>query len=82
MAAVLACGDGAVLSHLSAGTLWGILQPDRRARSRGSLGNSPGVAVVDVTVPGVDGRAIRAGIRVHRSGTLLLPTAAGATGFP
>jgi hypothetical protein len=27
MAAVLACGDGAVLSHVSAGQLWGFLRP-------------------------------------------------------
>src|SRR3954447_16448485 len=30
MAAVLACGEGAVLSHAGAAELWGIRQPDTR----------------------------------------------------
>jgi hypothetical protein len=52
MAAVLACGPGATLSHRSAGQLWGLL--------RGSAIRSP-----DVTVPG--GRCVRRpGIDVHR----------------
>src|SRR3954447_23238087 len=38
MAAVLACGEGAVLSHRSAAMLWGLLNPKK--------------AAVDVTVPG------------------------------
>ena len=53
MAAVLAVGDGAVLSHLPAAALW-----DVRASSS---------AVVDVTVPTRNGRARRRGIVVHRS---------------
>jgi very-short-patch-repair endonuclease len=58
MAAVLACGPGAVLSHLSAARLWRMLpQP------RGS-GGGPTPAV-DVTVPREAGH--RRGIRVHRS---------------
>jgi very-short-patch-repair endonuclease len=52
LAAVLACGEGAVLSHRSAAELWGFLAL-RRARP-------------DVTVQGSGGRG-RAGIRVHRS---------------
>ena len=28
MAAVLACGEGAVLSHMSAAALWGLLKPE------------------------------------------------------
>lgn len=72
MAAVLACGTGsapssvgAVLSHTSAGELWGILRTPAgaakaEARSR----------VSHVTVPGSSGRAQRKGIRVHRSLTL------------
>jgi very-short-patch-repair endonuclease len=55
MAAVLACGDGAVLSHRAAGALWGIITASE---------------VVDVTVPGDAGRRSRAGIRIHRSSTL------------
>jgi very-short-patch-repair endonuclease len=49
MAAVLACGPGAVLSHRSAAILWGILEGERGA--------------VDVIVPGR--RRGRRGIRVH-----------------
>jgi hypothetical protein len=63
MAAVLACGEGAVLSHASAGELWGILRARRPP--------SPAGVDVDahVTVPSEAGRA-RQGIRVHRSRTL------------
>lgn len=57
LAAVLAAGAGAVLSHGAAGALWGL----REAAA----------GVVDVTVPTVNGRRPRSGIRVHRSGTLL-----------
>jgi very-short-patch-repair endonuclease len=49
LAAVLACGDGAVVSHRSAAALWGLARaPD----------------VVEVTVVGRDCRA-REGLRVH-----------------
>src|SRR4051794_21995068 len=60
MAAVLACGEGAVLSHLSAAMHWGLLKTRR--------------APVDVTVPTTGGRQRRKGIRVHRS-TRLTPRA-------
>ena len=53
LAAVLACGHGAVLSHRSAAALWCI---------RPSAG-----AGVDVTVSGRSGRAKRPGIRLHRT---------------
>jgi very-short-patch-repair endonuclease/predicted transcriptional regulator of viral defense system len=56
MAAVLACGDGAVLSHRSAAALWE-LRPSAAGK-------------IDVTVPARSGRASRATIRVHRSGAL------------
>jgi very-short-patch-repair endonuclease len=56
IAAVKACGDGAALSHRSAGELWGLLEP----------ASGP----VHVTVPGRAGRRRRPGIRVHRSRTL------------
>lgn len=55
MAACLACGPSAVLSHRSAGTVWRLLYQRERA-------------VVDVTV--TKGRRVRPGIRVRRSGTL------------
>jgi very-short-patch-repair endonuclease len=53
LAAALACGEGAVLSHRSAAALWGLLPV-------------PG-GPVDVTVPGSGGRRRRPGIAVHRS---------------
>lgn len=56
MAAVLACGDSAVLSHWSAVALWRLLP---RAPAR-----------VDVSVPGNGGRHGRPGIALHRSRNL------------
>ena len=56
LAAVIACGRGAVLSHLAAAQLWEIRQSS--------------AAVTDVTVPSRTGRISRPGIRVHRSGRL------------
>lgn len=57
MAAVLACGRGAVLSHRSAAALWRLL-PIANGR-------------VTVSVPVVGGRAKRPGIRLYRSSTLI-----------
>jgi predicted transcriptional regulator of viral defense system len=56
MAAVLACGDGALLSHRSAAMNWGLIRP--------AMGE------VDITVPTSAGRGHRNGIRVHRSTSL------------
>lgn len=56
LAAVLALGEGAVLSHVSAAALWGI----RHSSS----------SYVHVTVPTSGGRHRRRGIVVHRSLTL------------
>jgi very-short-patch-repair endonuclease len=56
LAAVLACGEGAVLSHLAAAALWGLLAP----RS----------GPIDVTVPTSAGRRRREGIRIHRSSVM------------
>ena len=53
LAAVAACGDGAVLSHRSAATLWGVL-PEGGPR-------------IDVTVPNSSGRSRRGAMIVHRS---------------
>lgn len=53
LAATLACGRGAVVSHRSAATLWAILGPT--------------TGPVDVTVPGRDCGRRRAGVRVHRA---------------
>lgn len=57
MAAVLACGRGAVVSHRSAGLIWRLVSP-----RRGHVG-------VDVTVPRAWSPR-RAGVRVHRRTTL------------
>ena len=51
LAAVLALGDGAVLSHVAAGVLWRMLR---------------GSAIIEVTVPTTAGRPRRDGIVVHR----------------
>jgi very-short-patch-repair endonuclease len=67
MAAVLACGKGAVLSHRSAAALWTILAP---------------ADIIEVTVPGAAGRKARDGIRVHRSLTLLPSQTTRRAGIP
>ncbi len=56
MAAVLACGDRAVLSHAAAAALWGLLRP------------IPGP--IDVSVPTNSGRTRRSVIRLHRCPSL------------
>jgi very-short-patch-repair endonuclease len=53
MAAVLACGPGAALSHGSAAQLWGL--PGRESQR------------VDVTVPGTGGRKRRRLVVIHRA---------------
>ncbi|HEY1854800.1 MAG TPA: type IV toxin-antitoxin system AbiEi family antitoxin domain-containing protein [Solirubrobacterales bacterium] len=53
MAAVLACGEGAVLSHASAAALWGLLRPI--------------AGPVHVSLPSLSGRRRRSGIVVHRT---------------
>ena len=68
MAAVLACGKGAVLSHQCAAALWGISP------------TSP--ATTHVTVPGPNGRRKRRGIVVHRSTTLTPAEATRWRGIP
>lgn len=57
MAAVLACGKGAVLSHRAAAIAWRLLaeQPS---------------APVDVSVPSNTGKKVRHGIRLHRRPSL------------
>jgi very-short-patch-repair endonuclease len=57
MAAVLACGSGAVLSHRSAAVLWGL------------VGRPNGQVRVDVTMA-ADWAPARSGVRVHRVGRL------------
>lgn len=52
VAATLACGDGAVISHLDAAAVWRLVAPP--------------LGPVDVTAPTRAGRARRAGIALHR----------------
>jgi very-short-patch-repair endonuclease len=68
MAAVLACGEGAVLSHRSAAALWELL-PAR-----------PGA--VDVIVDTRSGRRPRRGIRIHRTTTLARASMTRRKGIP
>jgi hypothetical protein len=68
LAAVLACGPGAALSHRSAALLWEIRQ------------SSSGL--VDVTVPSQNGRCERVGIRIHRSARLAADEVTAERGIP
>lgn len=56
MAAVLACGPGAAVSHRSAAAVWGLLRAI----------DGP----VEISVPSEGGRARRRGIRLHRRASL------------
>jgi len=60
MAAVLACGEGAVLSQRSAAELWGLLRPQ----------DGP----IHVSTAARSGRAKRVGIRLHRCPSLVAGT--------
>lgn len=59
MAAVLACGDGAVLSRHSAAALWKLLRPIE--------------GPIHVSVPTSNGRAAQRGIHLHRCPSLSTP---------
>jgi transcriptional regulator with AbiEi antitoxin domain of type IV toxin-antitoxin system len=67
MAAVLACGPGAALSHGSAAALWGF------GSERGGL--------IDVSVPSAR-RSRRAGIRVHRRTPAVMSDVTAHEGIP
>jgi predicted transcriptional regulator of viral defense system len=68
LAAVLACGSGAVLSHRSAAALWELRPSAAQA--------------IDVTVPSRSGRKRRRGIKVHRSSRLTADEIATRDGIP
>jgi very-short-patch-repair endonuclease len=68
LAAVLACGAGAVLSHESASALWGMLRP-----ASGSI---------QVTLAKGSGRRHRPGIAIHRSATLTPSVITRREGIP
>ena len=67
MAAVLACGPCAALSHHKAGALWG-LRPSSSPK-------------IDVTVPNTNGRR-REGVRIHRSRALGADEVTAEDGIP
>lgn len=69
MAAVLACGEGAVLSHTSAAELWRIRRRPRKPSAS------------HVTVPSTAGKRRRRGI-VHRSSTLIARDCTRLQGIP
>jgi predicted transcriptional regulator of viral defense system len=66
LAAVLACGEGAVLSHRSAAAHWGLLQSEATR--------------TDVTTPRT--RAAKATIRLHRSHSLIARDTTTHQGIP
>jgi len=68
LAAVLACGPGAALSHHAAAAHLNIRRSD--------------APTIDVTVPARSGRLSRKGIRVHRSGRLAPEDVAAHEGIP
>jgi very-short-patch-repair endonuclease len=68
MAAVLACGEGAALSHRSAAALWKMLPP--------ASGPS------HVSTSARSGRARQVGIRLHRCGSLTPDLIAASDGIP
>jgi very-short-patch-repair endonuclease len=68
LAAVLACGPGAVLTHRDAAVLWDLRQSNS--------------AKIDVTVPSRNGRKRHAGIRAHRSGRLRRDEVTVRNGIP
>jgi very-short-patch-repair endonuclease len=68
IAAVLACGEGAVLSHASAAAHWGLLRP------------APGA--VDVSVPTTAGLRKRRGVRLHRRRALDSAARTSRLGIP
>jgi very-short-patch-repair endonuclease len=79
LAAVLACGEGAVISHLSAAELWGIRRRARRLSEAGGRGEE---GDVHVTVPATAGRRRRNGIVLHRSSTLTASDCTRRDGIP
>lgn len=68
MAAVLACGPRAVVSHWSALALWGVRRPGKRG------------TLVDVALPGGERR--RPGLRIHRLPSLRDTDIARVDGIP
>lgn len=68
MAAVLTAGERAVLSHMSAAGLWGLLQPRQ--------------GQIHVSIPSRTGRRTRKGIRIHRPVDLSSKSVSQRKGIP
>jgi very-short-patch-repair endonuclease len=68
VAAVFACGEGAVLSHRSAAELWGLLRPQR--------------GPIQISTSARSGRAKREGIRLHRCSSLVAGTTTRRLNIP
>jgi very-short-patch-repair endonuclease len=73
MAAVLACGHGAVLSHQSAGELWKIRQ---------SRGQASDAVSIEVAIPRARGARSRTRVTVHRVPTLRASETTTRDGIP
>jgi hypothetical protein len=71
MAAVLACGETAVLSHWSAARLWGMLP------ASGQAGRP-----IDVSIPSKSGRKSRKGMRIHRCASVTAQMTTRRQGIP
>ncbi|CAN5806680.1 hypothetical protein BH23GEM11_BH23GEM11_01820 [soil metagenome] len=82
MAAVLACGEGAVLSHRSAAVLWDLLQPLDQA-GEGPGGHGPEwCEPVHVSLRQGDRGRGRPGLQVHRMRRLTAADRAMVEGIP
>jgi len=81
MAAVLACGKGAVASHRSAAWLWRLLKRIRGSAPGGMLAPGGITEPEEVTVP-ARSRVRRPGIRVHRSKDLAKGDVTVLNGIP
>jgi hypothetical protein len=68
MAAVLTGGERAVLSHVSAAELWGLLRPQQ--------------GPIHISIPGRTGRRPRKGIRTHRPAELASKAVSQHKGIP
>lgn len=79
MAAVLASGDGAVLSHISAAELWGIRRRSRRNSESDAAAENE---MSHVTVPSTAGKRQQASIVLHRSSTLTARDCTRREGIP
>lgn len=81
MAAVLACGRGAVVSHRSAALLWALVPGRAGEWRRPRLGGAPWWPRAEVTIPGRD-PGLKPGIDIHRVRALDPEDARACDGVP